>query len=106
MYLTGVEKPRPLTHDLIGMIFKGLNVTIMQVVINDLQDTTYFARLFLEQKIGYVRHIEIDSRQVIASHLALMIVLHVLFSRCSRKNDPSKLDKMLVLCFKSFERKF
>lgn len=82
MYLTGVEKPRPLTHDLIGMIFKGLNVTIMQVVINDLQDTTYFARLFLEQKIGNVRHIiEIDSRPSDCITLALMNNVPVYCSR-------------------------
>ncbi|MBA3816146.1 MAG: bifunctional nuclease family protein [Parachlamydiaceae bacterium] len=73
MYLTGVEKPRPLTHDLIDLIFKGLNVRIRQVVINDLQETTYFARLFLEQYNGDIRHIiEIDARPSDCITLALM----------------------------------
>lgn len=73
MYLTGVEKQRPLTHDLIDMIFKGLEVRIRQVVINDLQDTTYFARLFLEQDLGDVKHIiEIDARPSDCITLALM----------------------------------
>lgn len=63
MYLTGIHKPRPLTHDLIDSIFKGLGIKILQVVINDIQDTIYFARLFIEQEIGDVRHIlEIDAR--------------------------------------------
>lgn len=73
MYLTGVEKPRPLTHDLIDNIFKGLRVRIKQVVINDIQDTIYFARLFLEQDIDGIKHIlEIDARPSDCITLALM----------------------------------
>ena len=73
MFLTGTEKTRPLTHDLLGLIFQGLNVTVKQVVINDVEDTIFFARLFLEQDIGDVRHIvEIDSRPSDCITLALM----------------------------------
>lgn len=73
MFLTGVEKPRPLTHDLIDLIFKGMEVRIRQVVINDLQDTTYYARLFLEHDMGDYRHIlEIDARPSDCITLALM----------------------------------
>ncbi len=73
MYLTGVEKPRPLTHDLIDLIFKGLDIRIKQVVINDLQDTVYYARLFLEQNLESYRHIiEIDARPSDCITLALM----------------------------------
>ena len=39
MHLTGVEHPRPLTHDLLQNIFKGFGVKVIQVVINDVQDT-------------------------------------------------------------------
>ena len=74
MYLTGVEKPRPLTHDLIASIFQGLDVMIKQVVIVDVQETIYYARLFLEQTIGNIRHIvEIDARPSDCITLALMI---------------------------------
>jgi bifunctional DNase/RNase len=63
MHLTDIEKPRPLTHDLVLSIFRGLEIAVKQVVINDLQDTTYFARLFIEQMRGDIRHIvEIDAR--------------------------------------------
>jgi uncharacterized protein len=73
IYLTGAEKPRPLTHDLLDSIFKGLEVRIIQVVINDIQDTIYFARLFLEQDLGNIRHIlEIDARPSDCITLALM----------------------------------
>lgn len=73
MYLTDIEKPRPLTHDLISSIFKGLEVQVKQVVINDVQETTYFARLFLEQMRGEIRHIvEIDGRPSDFITIALM----------------------------------
>lgn len=73
LYLTDTEKPRPLTHDLINMIFRGLDVRILQVVINDVQETIYFARLFLEQDRGDIRHIiEIDARPSDCITLALI----------------------------------
>lgn len=73
MYLTGIEKPRPLTHDLMNLIFLGLEVRIKQVVLVDLQETIYFARLFLEQQIGNINHIvEVDARPSDCITLALM----------------------------------
>ena len=63
MFVGGAKKPRPLTHDLIGNILKGLEVKVDRVVINDLRDNTFFARLFLsdEGKAGK-RIVEIDAR--------------------------------------------
>lgn len=73
MHLTGVEKPRPMTHDLMNSLFKGLNIRLKQVVIVDLQDTIYFARLFLEQERDGIRHIiEIDARPSDCLVFALM----------------------------------
>lgn len=73
MFLTEVQKIRPQTHDLIDLIFEGLDVRVKQVVINDVQDTVYFARLFLEQDYGELRHIiEIDARPSDSIILALM----------------------------------
>lgn len=73
LYLTGAEKPRPLTHDLMNSIFKGLNVRVRQVIINDLQDTIYYARLFLEQEVEGILHIiEIDARPSDCITLAIM----------------------------------
>src|SRR5690348_8909317 len=63
IYLTKQPKPRPYTHDLMNSIFKGLNIKILQIVINGIEDTVYFARLFLEQQIGEEKQIlEIDAR--------------------------------------------
>ena len=63
MQLTGTEQTRPMTHDLIDTILKGYDIEIKQVVINDMQDTVYYARLFLEQEQDGLRHIiEMDAR--------------------------------------------
>jgi uncharacterized protein len=67
------QKMRPKTADLIHSIFKGLNVKVVQAVINHLEDTLYFSRLFLEQRIGEEIHIlEIDARPSDCITLALM----------------------------------
>ena len=72
-HLTGTANIRPLTHDLINNIFKGFDIKIMQVIINDVHDSIYFARIFLEHYVKDVQHIiEIDSRPSDCIALALM----------------------------------
>ncbi len=63
MFMQGTPKERPLTHDMIGHVFKGLGVSVQRVVINDLKSGTYFARLILKQEneLGQ-KIIEIDAR--------------------------------------------
>ena len=39
---------RPLTHDLIKLIIDGFGAKLEKVVINDLRDNTYFARLIFK----------------------------------------------------------
>jgi bifunctional DNase/RNase len=55
----GYPSPRPLTHDLLVSVAENLGGELQSVIINELQDHTYFARL-------RIRHngelIEIDSR--------------------------------------------
>ncbi|MGZ3633577.1 MAG: bifunctional nuclease family protein [Parachlamydiaceae bacterium] len=73
MYLTGIEHPRPLTHDLINNIFKGFKVRVKQVIINDVEETVYFARLYLElESSGINQILEIDARPSDCIMLALM----------------------------------
>lgn len=63
MFLHHTPKERPLTHDLIGHIFTGLGVKVDRVIINDLKNSTYFARLILhaENELGK-KILEIDAR--------------------------------------------
>ncbi len=73
LYLTDTEKARPMTHDLMNMLFRGYDINVIQVIITDVQDTVYFARLFLEQERDSVRHIvEIDARPSDCITLALI----------------------------------
>ena len=63
MFLRDTPKERPLTHDLIQNIFKGFNISVERVVITDLKNSTYFARLILQQSNELARKIvEIDAR--------------------------------------------
>jgi len=63
MFLRDQPKERPLTHDLIQSIFKGFNISVERVVITDLKNSTYFARLILQQNNEIARKIvEIDAR--------------------------------------------
>ncbi|MEI6083945.1 MAG: bifunctional nuclease domain-containing protein [Verrucomicrobiota bacterium] len=63
MFLRNTPKERPLTHDLIGHIFTGLGAKVERVIINDLKNSTYFARLILkaENELGK-KILEIDAR--------------------------------------------
>lgn len=63
IYLAEEPKTRPYTHDLLNAILKGLDAKILQIVINNVEDTVYFARLFLEQTFDESKQIlEIDAR--------------------------------------------
>jgi hypothetical protein len=63
MFLRDTPKERPLTHDLIASIFKGFNISVERAVITDLKNSTYFARLVLQQQNELGRKIlEIDAR--------------------------------------------
>ena len=63
MFLRDQPKERPLTHDLMNSVFKGFNINIERAVITELKNSTYFARLILQQQNELGRKIvEIDAR--------------------------------------------
>ncbi len=66
--MEGIKPPRPLTHDLFANTLKTFNIYIREVIINDLVDGTFHAKLICEQQ-GEV--IEIDARPSDAMALAL-----------------------------------
>lgn len=55
----GVQLPRPLTHDLLGSVIESLSGELEKIVINDIQDHTFYAKLVIRQG-GEL--IEVDSR--------------------------------------------
>ena len=61
--LSGQANERPLTHDLIQHMFKGFAITVERVIITDLRNGTYYARLILQQENEVAKKIvEIDAR--------------------------------------------
>lgn len=63
MFLRDQPKERPLTHDLMNNIFKGFGITVERVIITELRNATYYARLFLQQQNELGRKIvELDAR--------------------------------------------
>ncbi len=57
--LRGEVPPRPMTHDLLVDVIKRLDAKVERVVIDDLIENTFYARLILKQND---KTIEIDAR--------------------------------------------
>jgi bifunctional DNase/RNase len=68
MKLQGLSPERPLTHDLFTGVLAELGATIREVVIADLADETFHARILLETAD---RVVEVDSRPSDALALAV-----------------------------------
>lgn len=68
--------PRPLTHDLMSNVLGQLGVHISKVVIDRLESSTYFAKMYLDSD---GRTIEVDCRPTDAIALALRqnVVIYV-----------------------------
>ena len=66
--MQGVAVARPMTHDLLRNVVEALGGTVRQVLVNDLVDNTYYARLIVDVD---GRTIEIDSRPSDAIALAV-----------------------------------
>jgi len=74
---------RPSTFDLIKETLDGLGAKILQVVISDVQDTTYFGRLFIEQALGDQKQIlEVDARP---SDCIILALTHKIPIFCTRE---------------------
>jgi bifunctional DNase/RNase len=65
-----VVTPRPMTHDLIKSLLRGLNTGVQKVVVSDLKDDTFYAVIWLERD-GEI--ISIDARPSDALAVALRL---------------------------------
>lgn len=72
MAIDKVQHERPLSHNLITHMLDGLGAKVERVIINDVHDGTYFARLIIsmENEIGH-KIVELDSRPSDSIILAL-----------------------------------
>ncbi len=66
--LQGTTSLRPLTHDLLKNVIGELGAKIVSIVISDLIDDVFYARIILDVA---GRHVEIDSRPSDAIALAV-----------------------------------
>jgi hypothetical protein len=68
--LQEVSVPRPLTHDLLSTVIASLGAGLTQIIVNDLQDDTFYAKLAI-QVDGKI--VEVDSRPSDAIALAVRL---------------------------------
>lgn len=54
-----IATPRPLTHDLIKNVFKGMKTKVTKIVVTEIIDNTYYAVIYID-KNGV--EVPIDSR--------------------------------------------
>jgi len=57
--LKGIRPPRPMTHDLLASVIKNLGASIDRIVIDDLKNHTFFAKIHLSVN---GRTVKVDSR--------------------------------------------
>lgn len=57
--LKGIEPPRPMTHDLLASVIEQLGAKVERIVIDDLRNHTFYAKIFLSVN---GRTVKVDSR--------------------------------------------
>lgn len=66
--IEGIKPPRPLTHDLLKQLIDNLGATIIEVIIDELRENTFYAKIILEVS-GLTN--EVDARPSDAIALAV-----------------------------------
>lgn len=66
--LEGTPVPRPLSHDLMKTIIESLQAKVIRIVIHDIHDNTFYAKVVLDAGNGAI---EIDARPSDSIALAL-----------------------------------
>jgi len=68
--LQNVKVPRPQTHDLLTSVIAHLGAKVTNILVNDLSEDVFYARIVLDFD---GRHVEIDSRPSDAIALAVRV---------------------------------
>ncbi|MBC8491519.1 MAG: bifunctional nuclease family protein [Candidatus Marinimicrobia bacterium] len=77
--LQQVKMPRPMTHDLFVRVLTRLGASVQEVVINDLIDGTFYAKITLKNKHDQFL-VHIDSRPSDAIAIALRVDADIIVS--------------------------
>lgn len=75
MKIAGLEASRPLTHDLLVLLIRGLGAEAECVIIDDYVEGTYFAKIRLKKESGDV--VLVDARPSDAVSLSVRIKLPI-----------------------------
>ncbi len=74
MAINGVKKDRPLTHDLLCNVLNGLEAEILSIIINNVNEGTFFARIILKSENEvHKKVVELDARPSDSMVLALQM---------------------------------
>lgn len=97
--LEGAPVPRPLSHDLMRNILETLDATLEQVIIHDIRDSTFFAKLIVRND-GDLQEVDARPSDGIALALRMQAPIYVsdkivLEEATSEKNavDESEMAK-------------
>ena len=90
--LRKINTARPMTHDLILNIIRGLGAEATKIVVTELKDNTFYASIHITTKKGEV---EIDSRPSDAIALALRVdtpiyVVEEVITQAGRHDEETK----------------
>lgn len=76
--------PRPQTHELLSDVIEKLGAKLERILINDLQDHTFFAKLVIRDGGPGGKSIEVDSRPSdaialgVANNVPIFVAEHVI----------------------------
>ncbi len=93
--LRKINTARPMTHDLILNIIRGLEAEATKIVVTELKDNTFYATIHITTKKGEV---EIDSRPSDAIALALRVgtpiyVVEEVITQAGRQDEETKTEE-------------
>src|ERR1700730_15517734 len=74
--LEGTQVPRPLSHDLMRTMLEAMHATLEQIVIYDIKDSTFFAKLVVRQN-GDTQEIDARPSDGIALALRMQAPIYV-----------------------------
>jgi hypothetical protein len=81
MAIQGHEPPRPLTHDLLKSTVQEMGGQISHILVNDIQESTFYARIVVDQQ---GQTVEIDARPsdaialAVRTDVSIFVAAHVL----------------------------
>ena len=88
--LQDVSVPRPLTHDLLNLVITSLGGSVSHIVVSDLQNDTFFAKILIQRNGD---SLEVDSRPSDAIALAVRVKVPIYVEETVLERAGVAMDK-------------